>query len=80
MPIFARLLTRIIEVKQCLPLLKRTHKWRSSKETVMTTNTDTQQRLVRLDVAKMVEQLSDFDYSDYNEHIESLIDTQLNPK
>lgn len=34
----------------------------------------------QIDVAKIVEQLSDFDYSDYNEHIESLIDTQLNPK
>lgn len=34
----------------------------------------------QIDVAKMLEQLSDFDYSDYNEHIESLIDTQLNPK
>ncbi|MEK5205686.1 hypothetical protein [Psychrobacillus sp. FSL H8-0510] len=34
----------------------------------------------QIDVAKIIEQLSDFDYSDYNEHIESLIDTQLNPK
>lgn len=34
----------------------------------------------QIHVAKIVEQLSDFDYSDYNEHIESLIDTQLNPK
>lgn len=31
----------------------------------------------QIDVAKIIEQLSDFDY---NEHIESLIDTQLNPK